>query len=84
MPFLSRRFQRRSRDQNRGEHVVVNLGIAGEQFEKFLGARFGAAADHERQRHVGPRHERLEHGAVGGDHADAAVLLPERERPRAR
>ena len=39
----------------------------------------GALADHQRQRGKALRHVRLEHGAVGGDQRDAAVLLPERE-----
>ena len=56
------------------------VGIAIEQREEVLGARLGAAADHQRQPHqraastIG-----LEHGAVVGDDGDAAVLLPERE-----
>ena len=44
-----------------------------------MACAFGAVADHQRQAEIAVLDERFEHRAVGGDDADAAVLLPERE-----
>ncbi len=56
-----------------------DLRIALEQIEKFLRRMLGAVADHQRQRREALRHVGFQHGAVGGDQRDAAVLLPQRE-----
>ena len=65
--------------QDRGAHEGAQRGIAVEQREEFLGARLGAAPDHQRQLDQARRDIGLEHGAVVGDDRDLPVLLPERE-----
>ena len=47
--------------------------------EEIVGLPLGAASDHERQAEIAVVDEGFEDGAVGGDDADAAVLLPQRE-----
>ena len=79
MPLSSRRFQRRSRHQDRGAQHRADVGIAVEDGEKILAWRSRAAADDQRQAEIAVLDERFEHRAVGGDDADAAVLLPQRE-----
>ena len=68
-------------DQNRGLDRFGDRRIALEQVDNVLRRVFCAATDYDRQRHEALRHIGFQHGAVGGDHIDAAVLLPEREGP---
>ena len=66
-------------DQHRGFDRLRDRRIALEQREEILRLMLGAVADHQRQRGETLRHEGFQHGAVGGDQINAAVLLPERE-----
>ena len=54
-------------------------GIAIDDGEEILGLQLGAAPDDQRQTAIAVFDKRLEYGAVGGNDADAAVLLPQRE-----
>ena len=65
------------RHQDRGAQLGADIGIAVDDGEEILGRAFRAFADHERQPDIAAFDERFEHRAVGGDDADAAVLLPD-------
>ena len=79
MPFVSRRFQRRSATRIEARSTGADVRVAIEKGEEILGLPLGAAADHQRQAEIAVLDERFEHRAVGGDDVDVAVLLPERE-----
>ena len=58
------------------ERAIANGGKPAEDCKKIVGLDFGARPDDQRQIEVTILDVRLEHGAVGGDHADPPVLLP--------
>ena len=67
------------RHQDRSAQRRADIRIAVDDSEKILGLAFGVAADHKGQAEIAVLDEGLEHGAVGGNHAQPAVLLPQRK-----
>ena len=67
------------RHQDRRAQRRADVRITVDDGEKVPGLPLGVAADHKRQAEIAVLDKGLEHGAVGGDDAEPAVLLPQRK-----
>ena len=67
------------RPRYRGAKRRADGGVVVDNGQEIVAGALGALADQKRQAAITILDERLEHRAIGGDHAYGAVLLPQRK-----